>query len=150
VQCSLSRNTNRWTVRGMHLQLPPSMECKLVRCVRGAICDVAIDLRPASPTFGRHFKVELTARDGVALWLPPLVAHGFMTLEADTHVLYEMGDYYAPELAASVRWNDPFFGIDWPKAGSITISDKDAAVADFDVSAWHSRVEEASKCELAH
>ena len=117
VQVSISRNARRGTVRGMHLQLPPSRESKLVRCTRGSIYDVIIDLRPESPTYLRHFALELQAQASNALYIPPLVAHGFQTLADDTEVLYQMTDTHAPELVYGVRWNDPAFAIGWPLCG---------------------------------
>lgn len=146
VQCNLSTNSRRGTVRGMHLQLPPSREGKLVRCIRGAICDVVVDLRPESETFGLHFKANLTEQDGLAIWVPPMVAHGFMSLEDDTRVLYEMSDFFAPELSAGVRWNDPYFGIEWPAVEALTISGRDAAYEAFDPVEWRDRMEEARRC----
>jgi dTDP-4-dehydrorhamnose 3,5-epimerase len=131
VQANLSYNRKRGTVRGMHYQKPPSREAKLVRCVRGGILDVIIDLRTNSPTFMRHAGATLTAQNHAALFIPWGVAHGFQTLEDDTEVEYLMTDYYAPELAAGVRWNDPVFGIEWPLA-EVVIHPRDAGYPDFD------------------
>ena len=141
VQASLSRNDRRGTVRGMHMQLPPSAEGKLVRCTRGAIYDVVIDLRPGSPTYRRHAGVELTADAGNALFIPPLLAHGFQTLVTDTDVFYQMTDVYAPALAHGVRWDDPAFGIDWPIREGITIVERDRDYPDFDHDAYVARIE---------
>ena len=126
VQASLSYNRRRGTVRGMHLQRPPSREAKLVSCVQGAIVDVIVDLRPGSPTFLRHVAVELSAASRDALFIPPMMAHGFQTLADDTCVQYQMTDYYAPELGCGWRWDDPAFGIRWPIAEPV-LAPKDAA-----------------------
>jgi dTDP-4-dehydrorhamnose 3,5-epimerase len=136
VQTSISRNTRRGTVRGMHLQLPPSQEAKLVSCVRGAIYDVIIDLRPQSPTFLRPFGIELTAETHDALYVPALMAHGFQTLVDSTEVLYQMTDYFAGELAFGVRWNDPAFAIRWPIKDDVVILPRDEEYPDFDRAAY--------------
>jgi dTDP-4-dehydrorhamnose 3,5-epimerase len=114
VQCSVSLNVLRGTLRGMHYQAPPRAEAKLIRCTRGAIWDVALDLRPGSHTFRRHFGAELTAENHLALYIPEGVAHGFQTLEDNTEVLYQMSATYAPDAARGVRFDDPAFGIRWP------------------------------------
>jgi dTDP-4-dehydrorhamnose 3,5-epimerase len=114
VQCSVSVNVLRGTLRGMHFQAPPHAEAKLIRCTRGAMWDVALDLRPGSPTFRRHVGAELTAENRLALYIPEGVAHGFQTLEDNTEVLYQMTAAYAPETARGVRFDDPAFGIPWP------------------------------------
>ncbi len=131
VQSSVSWNRRRGTVRGMHFQWPPSREGKLVRCVRGAIYDVMLDLRPSQPTYLRHRAVRLDQDNRDAVFIPAGVAHGFQTLTDDCDVLYQMTEAYAPELAAGVRWNDPVFGISWPIADAIAIADRDAAYPDF-------------------
>jgi dTDP-4-dehydrorhamnose 3,5-epimerase len=136
VQASLSENTRRGTVRGMHLQLAPSREGKLVRCVRGRIHDVVVDLRPDSPTYLQHFAVELDAQLHNALYIPPQLLHGFQTLVDDCTVLYEMTDFHAPELGFGARWNDPAFGIRWPIATDVTILPRDASYPDFDPRAY--------------
>ncbi len=123
--------------------LPPSRESKLVRCTRGAIYDVIIDLRPESPTYLRHFGLELQAQTGNALYIPPLMAHGFQTLADDTEVLYQMTDTHAPELVYGVRWNDPAFAIGWPVQEPITIIGRDRDYADFDPEAYAARVQRA-------
>ncbi|HLY53889.1 MAG TPA: dTDP-4-dehydrorhamnose 3,5-epimerase family protein [Steroidobacteraceae bacterium] len=140
VQASISRNTRRGTVRGLHLQLPPSQEGKLVSCIAGSIHDVIVDLRPDSPTFLGHFGLELSAATHQALYIPPLVAHGFQTLADDTEVLYLMTDYFAPELGFGVRWNDPAFAISWPMASASAILPRDAGYPDFDAAAWRGRL----------
>jgi len=126
VQCNISWNARRGTLRGMHFQRAPSREGKLVRCTAGAILDVVVDLRPDSPTYRRWEGVELTAANRRALYIPPGLAHGFQTLVDDTEVFYQMTDMFAPDLADGVRWNDPAFGIDWPIADPI-LSERDAA-----------------------
>lgn len=135
VQASVSHTAAAGTVRGMHFQLPPSREGKLVRCERGRIHDVIVDLRPDSPAFANHLAVALDADRRNALYIPPGVAHGFQTLTADCDVLYMMSDYYNPGLQAGVRWNDPAFGIAWPIA-KVTILPRDAAYPDFDPAAF--------------
>lgn len=126
VQCNISWNARRGTLRGMHFQRAPSREGKLVRCTAGAILDVVVDLRPDSPTYRRWEGVELTAANRRALYIPPGLAHGFQTLADDTEVFYQMTDMFAPDLADGVRWNDPAFGIEWPIADPI-MSERDAA-----------------------
>jgi dTDP-4-dehydrorhamnose 3,5-epimerase len=113
-QCGLSFSPRRGTLRGMHLQTPPHAETKLVRCTRGAVYDVMLDLRDGSPAFGSWWAVELTPASCRLLYVPEGVAHGFQTLEADTEVSYQMSRAYAPEAATGVRWDDPAFGIAWP------------------------------------
>ena len=114
VQCSVSLSVLRGTLRGMHYQVPPHAEAKLIRCTRGAIWDVALDLRGESPTFRRHVAAELTADNHLALYIPEGVAHGFQTLDDNTEVLYQMSAAYAPDAARGVRFDDPAFGIRWP------------------------------------
>jgi dTDP-4-dehydrorhamnose 3,5-epimerase len=123
-QCNISYSKCRGTLRGMHYQLAPHAECKLVRCVRGAIYDVIIDLRPQSPTFHKWFGVELTANDYRMLYVPEGFAHGFETLTDDTEVFYQVSEFYQPEAERGVRWNDPKIGIDWPLPVQL-ISEKD-------------------------
>jgi dTDP-4-dehydrorhamnose 3,5-epimerase len=132
VQSSVSWNRRRGTVRGMHFQWPPSREGKLVRCLRGAIHDVLLDLRPAEPTYLRYCAVVLDQDNRDAVFIPSGVAHGFQTLADDSEVLYQMTDVQAPALAAGVRWNDPAFDIRWPIASGIVIAHRDATYADFD------------------
>jgi len=135
VQASLSHNTAAGTVRGMHFQWPPSHEAKLVRCERGSVHDVIIDLRPESKTFMRHYSVTLETDYHNALFIPPGMAHGFQTRVANSDVVYMMSDYYQSELQAGVRWNDAAFGIAWPIA-EVTILPRDAAYPDFDSAAF--------------
>ena len=130
LQTNLSRNPTTFTLRGMHYQPAPFAEEKLVRVVRGAIFDVAIDLRPDSPSFKRWVGCELTAENMTALFVPEGCAHGFLTLEPDTDVLYQMGRMFEPGHGAGVRWDDPAFGIAWPAAPKL-MSDRDAAYQDY-------------------
>ena len=120
-QCNVSFNKRKGTLRGMHYQAAPFAEAKLVRCTAGSIYDVIIDLRPASPTFKRHFAVELSAENHRMLYIPDDFAHGFQTLVDDTEVFYQMAQRYSAERARGVRWNDPAFGIEWPKGERIII-----------------------------
>jgi dTDP-4-dehydrorhamnose 3,5-epimerase len=130
VQCNVSGNTAKGTLRGMHYQVAPHAEVKLVRCTKGAIYDVIIDLRPLSPTFLQHVGVELTAANHRALYIPEGFAHGFMTLHDDSEVFYQMSAFYEPTAARGVRWNDPTFGISWPLPVSV-ISERDREYPDF-------------------
>jgi dTDP-4-dehydrorhamnose 3,5-epimerase len=134
VQCSTSFNARAGTLRGMHFQAEPHGEPKLVRCTRGAIHDVIVDLRPGSPTHRRWFGIDLTAHDGTALYVPVGMAHGFQTLVDESEVLYMMGHEHVPESARGVRWDDPAFAIDWPEppSGGRTISERDAAYPAYD------------------
>lgn len=136
VQASVSHNLRRGTVRGMHMQLPPSREAKLVRCTRGSILDVILDMRPDSPRFLQHHAVELHATQGNALYLPATVAHGFQTLVDDTEVFYQMTDVFAPHLATGWRWDDPAFGIRWPQTTDIVLGERDATYPDFSIDAY--------------
>jgi dTDP-4-dehydrorhamnose 3,5-epimerase len=113
-QCNVSHNRLAGTLRGLHYQLAPAAEAKLVRCTRGAIFDVAVDLRPNSPAFCRWFGAELSAANDMMLYIPKGFAHGFQTLEDDTEIAYQMSEYYAPELARGLRWDEPAVGIRWP------------------------------------
>jgi dTDP-4-dehydrorhamnose 3,5-epimerase len=113
-QCSISYNRKKGTLRGMHYQVAPYAEAKLVRCTMGAIYDVALDLRPGSPTFKQWISVELTADNRKMLYIPEGLAHGFQTLADDTEVFYQISEFYHPESARGVRWDDPAFAIEWP------------------------------------
>lgn len=136
VQASISFNERRGTLRGMHFQKPPSQEAKLVRCVKGAVFDVLLDLRPDSPSYLRHVGLELSDENRLAVYIPHGVAHGFQTLSDAAEVLYQMTDWPAPDLASGVRWNDPAFGIAWPITGGLTLSERDAHYPDFRASAF--------------
>jgi dTDP-4-dehydrorhamnose 3,5-epimerase len=130
VQCNVSHNTRAGTLRGMHFQVAPHAEVKLVRCTRGALFDVIVDLRPASPTFKQHVGYELTEANGTALYVPKGFAHGYLTLHDETDVLYQVTEFFAPDAAGGVRWNDPAFGIAWPAEVRV-ISARDATYPDF-------------------
>ena len=131
LQASVSFNEHAGTVRGMHFQWPPSREGKLVRCIRGRLYDVLLDLRPQSPSYLQHVAVTLDEDNRDAVFIPPGIAHGFQTLLSRTEVWYQMTDHYAPKLAAGVRWDDPAFSIRWPIPQSM-ISERDARYPDFD------------------
>lgn len=126
VQCNVSFNRLRGTLRGMHFQREPRPEGKLVRCTAGAALDVIVDLREDSPTYCRWQSFELTAENHKAVYIPPGFAHGFQTLVDDVELLYQMTEFYVPELAAGVRWDDPAFGIEWPIPNPI-LSERDRA-----------------------
>lgn len=130
VQCSISFNKKKGTLRGMHYQAAPHEEAKLVRCTMGAIYDVLIDLRSHSPTYTQHLGVVLSAENRTMLYIPEGFAHGFQTLEKNSEVNYQMSEFYAPECARGVRWNDPAFGIAWP-ADERTIIARDQSYPDF-------------------
>lgn len=131
VQTSLSTNPRLGTLRGLHFQKAPHAETKLVRAVRGRIFDVAVDLRPESPTHCHWVGVELSAANQQALFIPEGVAHGFLTLEPDSDVLYQIAPAYTSGYAAGVRWNDPAFGIAWPATPSL-MSPADTAYPNYD------------------
>ena len=122
VQCNTSFNRRKGTLRGMHFQAAPHEEAKLVSCTRGAIYDVIVDLRPGSSTYHQHVAETLSADNGRMLYIPEGFAHGFQTLADDTEVFYQMSEFYDPESARGVRWNDPAFQIQWPEAERIMIA----------------------------
>ncbi len=130
VQCNISFNKKRGTLRGMHYQEAPHEEARLVRCTMGAIYDVIIDLRPDSQTHKQWFSVELTKKNRKMFYVPEGFAHGFITLDDNTEVFYLMSEFYAPESARGVRWNDPAFNILWPE-DVVEISDRDKQYPDF-------------------
>ena len=130
VQCNISFNKKRGTLRGMHYQVAPHEEAKLVRCTMGGIYDVIIDLMPNSKTFKQWISVELTAENRKMIYIPEGFAHSLLTLDHNTEVFYQMSEPYAPECARGVRWNDPAFDIVWP-AGVAVISEKDKHYPDF-------------------
>lgn len=129
-QCNISFNQRLGTLRGLHYQVAPHEEAKLVRCTMGAIFDVIVDIRPDSPTYSRWFGLELSAENRTALYVPESFAHGFQTLEDNSEVFYQMSEFYHPESARGIRWDDPAFGIPWPISAPI-ISRKDTSYADF-------------------
>lgn len=136
IQDNHSLSRTRGTVRGLHFQAPPRAQDKLVRCGRGALFDVAVDIRTSSPTYGHWFGTELSFENGRQLLVPAGFAHGFVTLEPDTEIIYKCSDSYAPETEGALRWDDPQIGIDWPISDFDPIlSDKDAiapGLAGFD------------------
>jgi dTDP-4-dehydrorhamnose 3,5-epimerase len=131
VQANNSLTGRRLTLRGMHYQLPPAAEVKLVRCVGGALYDVVVDLRPDSPSFGRWFGAELSAANRLMMYVPRGCAHGFVTLAEDTEALYLVSAFYAPEQERGLRYDDPWMGIEWPVAPQ-DLSAKDAGWPAFD------------------
>jgi dTDP-4-dehydrorhamnose 3,5-epimerase len=131
VHCNLSLNARAGTLRGMHYQADPYGECKLIRCTRGGLYDVAVDLRRDSPTYLRWHAVELTAENRLALYIPRGLAHGFQTLRDETEVYYQMSEGYVAVAAQGVRWDDPAFGIVWPEGDRI-ISERDLSFLAFE------------------
>ena len=134
-QCNLTYNEKRGTLRGMHFQRPPKPEIKVVRCSRGAVYDVLLDLRPHSPMYLKYEAFELTAENRDSLYVPEGIAHGFQTLTDGVEMFYQMSEVYAPALNDGVRWDDPAFSIDWPLKDPI-LSDKDKSYPDYSVSPW--------------
>lgn len=130
VQCNISFNRKKGTLRGMHYQAAPYEEAKLVRCTMGSIYDVIIDLRAKSPTFKQHFATVLTAHNRKMLYVPEGFAHGFLTLEDNTEVFYQISAFYVSECARGIRWNDPHFGLSWPAAITV-VSERDQHYPDF-------------------
>ena len=124
VQCSVSANRARGTLRGLHYQMAPSCETKLVRCTSGGLYDVVVDVRPESPTYLQHFGVELTAQNHKALYIPEMFAHGLQTLADETEVFYQISEYFAPERSTGLRFDDPKLGISWPLPVAV-MNDKD-------------------------
>jgi dTDP-4-dehydrorhamnose 3,5-epimerase len=124
-QCNLSCNHKKGTLRGMHYQISPAAETKLVRCTRGAIYDVIIDMRPESPTFLQHFGIELTEDNRRALYIPEMFAHGYQALTDGAEVVYQVGEFYTPGYERGLRHSDPFFNIQWPQEVT-EISEKDS------------------------
>ncbi|MGH7718046.1 MAG: dTDP-4-dehydrorhamnose 3,5-epimerase [Gemmatimonadaceae bacterium] len=133
VQCNVSFNPRRGTLRGMHYQVAPHEESKVIRCRKGAIYDVILDLRPASHTYGWWVAAELSGEEPKALYVPPGFAHGFQTLLDGTEVDYFMGESFHSESARGVRWNDPQFRIDWPDPGGAILSERDRSYPDYPV-----------------
>ena len=130
VQSNISFNKEEGTLRGMHYQIPPYEEAKLVRCTRGAIYDVIIDLRSHSPSFQQWLGVELTEDNRRMLYIPEGFAHGYLSLEDDTEIFYQVSEFYAPEFGRGVRWDDPTFGITWPIEVRV-IRERDQQYPDF-------------------
>ncbi len=130
-QCNVSFNTRRGTLRGMHFQAIPHEEAKLVRCTAGSIYDVIVDLRPHSRTYLKHFAIHLDAPSRRMLFAPAGFAHGFLTLEDNVEVFYQMFQYYAPESARGIRWNDPALRIEWPMQPTV-ISQRDGSYPDWE------------------
>jgi dTDP-4-dehydrorhamnose 3,5-epimerase len=128
VQCNMSFNHKKGTMRGMHYQIAPATEAKLVRCTRGAVYDVIVDMRPNSPTYLEHIGVELTADNRKALYVPEMFAHGYLTLTDGAEVFYQVSEFYTPGTERGLRYNDPALKIEWPVAIEV-ISEKDAAWA---------------------
>lgn len=131
VQCSTSFNKRKDTLRGMHFQVSPRAEAKLIRCTKGAIFDVMIDLRPDSETYCQWFATELTEINRLLQYIPKGFAHGFQTLEDNAEVSYQMSEYYSMEYSRGVRWDDPEFAIEWPPGSERVISEKDLGYDDF-------------------
>ncbi len=134
-QSNVSYNARRGTLRGMHYQVPPHAEVKIVRCTRGAIYDVIVDLRPESSTRRRWIGVELSADNRRMLYVPEGFAHGFQTLEDDTEAFYQVSEFYAPGAERGLRWNDPALGIEWPLPDDPIVSEKDHTWPDFEEAA---------------
>jgi len=130
VQCNISSNKRSGTLRGMHYQIPPFEEAKIVSCIRGSIYDVVLDLRRGSSTYRRWSGVELSENNYTMVYIPKGCAHGFLTLEDDCVVYYQMTEFFHPECARGVRWDDPAFGITWPHPAEI-ISEKDQSYPDY-------------------
>ena len=131
-QCSISFNKRKGTTRGLHYQVPPSQEHKIVRCTMGSIYDVAVDLRPTSPTYLQWFSIELSAQNRLALYVPPGCAHGFQTLADDSEVFYMISEPYNPDSARTIRWNDPLIDVSWPQKDDVIISQNDLLAPLFD------------------
>jgi len=132
VQCNISFNNIKGTLRGMHYQADPHAEAKLVQCTRGSVYDVVIDLRPDSKTHKQWYAAELSGENHRMLYIPENFAHGFITLEDNTEVFYQMSEFYYPECARGVRWNDPAFSIQWPMNVKV-ISDRDNGYNDYNI-----------------
>jgi dTDP-4-dehydrorhamnose 3,5-epimerase len=130
-QCNVSHNRRQGTLRGMHFQTAPHEEVKLVRCTRGGIYDVIIDLRPDSPTHKQWLGVELTAENRRGLYVPKGFAHGYQTLTEDSEIFYQVSQVYTPDAASGVRWNDPAFDIEWPDPEGARLSDQDRSWPDY-------------------
>jgi len=137
-QCNVSFNHHKGTLRGLHFQATPHEEIKLVRCTRGSLFDVIVDLRPTSPTFKASFSIELTERNHFSLYVPKGFGHGFQTLEDSTEVFYQMSQFYVPGAALGYRWNDPAFDLPWPLEPTV-ISERDQALPFLEASLLETR-----------
>lgn len=133
-QCNVSYNRHRGTLRGMHFQRPPYGETKLVRCTQGAIWDVVVDMRRSSPSYLKHFAIELNPDNRSMLYIPKGFAHGFVTLQDDTEAFYQMSTFFEAGAGSGFRWDDPGISIPWPELGELVISDKDRALPTYDPS----------------
>lgn len=131
VQANLAGSVARGTLRGLHYQVAPHQEAKVLRCIKGAVFDVVVDLRPESLTYGAWFGTELTAANRQMMFVPCGCAHGYLTLENDSEVYYLVSEFYESAAEKGIRWNDPAFNIQWPITERLTISDKDIAWPDF-------------------
>jgi dTDP-4-dehydrorhamnose 3,5-epimerase len=131
VQCNLSYNHKSGTLRGMHFQAPPKSEVKLIRCTRGAVWDVIVDLRRNSWTYKHSYGEELTSDNRKMMYVPEEFAHGYITLVPDTETFYQVTEFYSPDHERGIRWNDPAIGIEWPDIEVSVVSEKDAAFPDF-------------------
>ena len=129
-QCNISFNTKKGTMRGMHFQAEPFEEAKLVRCTMGSLYDVIVDLRQDSPNYRKHLSIILTSDNRTMLYVPERFAHGFLTLDDNTEIFYQIWEFYVPKYARGFRWNDPAFGIEWPSEVKI-MSDRDRNYPDF-------------------
>lgn len=129
-QCNMSRSKEKYTLRGFHFQIDGAEEAKLIRCIKGQILDIIIDIRKDSPTYGQHVGVELTADNYRALYVPEGFAHSFITLEEDTEVFYMVSAMYSPGKERGIRWNDPTFNVTWPTTNPV-LSEKDANWPDY-------------------
>lgn len=133
VQANLAGSVEKGTLRGLHYQTAPHEEAKLLRCIRGSIFDVVVDIRPGSPTNGAWFGAELSGENRRMMFVPNGCAHGYLTLEADSEVYYLVSEFYEPTAEKGIRWNDPAFNIEWPITDNLVISDKDRAWPDFNL-----------------
>ncbi|MFQ5470221.1 MAG: dTDP-4-dehydrorhamnose 3,5-epimerase [Gammaproteobacteria bacterium] len=131
VQCNISYNKQKYTIRGMHFQVSPHEEAKLVKCIAGAIFDVIVDLRCESPTYSQYVAEELSAGNRKMLYIPKGFAHGFQTIADDTEVFYQMSEYYVAGAGSGYRWDDPAFNITWPQVKNVVISAKDQSWPEF-------------------
>ncbi len=131
VQANLAGSAAKGTLRGLHYQVAPHEEAKLLRCIRGAVFDVVVDIRPESSTYGAWFGVELTAENRRMMFVPAGCAHGYLTLEDNSEVYYLVSEFYEPTAEKGIKWDDPAFGIKWPLTDNLVISDKDKKWPDF-------------------